>query len=171
MFKFCQLCGYKRKRAQDNEVGQQLKTVVAQESAISERVEQLARQHQSSHCQTKKRSQTRAVQFLFSLSSPKSIVTALLTDVVAFLVWKDRGGRTRVHQPVCQKQAPCQCPLRLAHGTVDSLISKLRSIFAENGRGTKWQPLMGIGNPAVDRSVKQYLANVREEQLKARVVP
>ena len=30
---------------------------------------------------------------------------------------------------------------------------------------------MGIGNPAVDRSVKQYLANVREEQLKARVVP
>ena len=30
---------------------------------------------------------------------------------------------------------------------------------------------MGIGNPAADRSVKQYLANVREEQLKARVVP
>ena len=29
---------------------------------------------------------------------------------------------------------------------------------------------MGIGNPAADRSVKQYLANVREEQLKARVV-
>ena len=30
---------------------------------------------------------------------------------------------------------------------------------------------MGIGNPAVDRSVKQYLAKVREEQLNARVVP
>ena len=29
---------------------------------------------------------------------------------------------------------------------------------------------MGIGNPAVDRLVKQYVANVREEQLKARVV-
>ena len=29
---------------------------------------------------------------------------------------------------------------------------------------------MGIGNPAEGRSVKQYLANVREEQLKARVV-
>ena len=29
---------------------------------------------------------------------------------------------------------------------------------------------MGIGNPAADRSVKQYLANVREKQLKARVV-
>ena len=67
--------------------------------------------------------------------------------------------------------APCQCPSRLAHGTVDSLIGKLRSIFAENGRGTDWQPLVGIGNPAADRSVKQYLANVREGQLKARVVP
>ena len=30
---------------------------------------------------------------------------------------------------------------------------------------------MGIGNPATDCAVKQYLANVREEQLKARVVP
>lgn len=30
---------------------------------------------------------------------------------------------------------------------------------------------MGISNPAADRSVKQYPANVREEQLKRRVVP
>ncbi|CAH3167865.1 unnamed protein product [Porites lobata] len=46
-----------------------------------------------------------------------------------------------------------------------------QSIFVGNGRGTEWQPFMGIGNPAVDRSVKQYLAKVREEQLNARVVP
>lgn len=150
-----------------------MKKVVVQESAIFERVEQLARQRQSSRYVR----QTSALEqelsnFLFSLSSPKSIVTALPTDVVTFLVWKDYGGRTRVHQPDCQRQAPCQCPvLRLARGTVDSLTGKLRSVFAENGRGTEWQPLMGIGNPAADRSVKQYLANVREEQLKARVVP
>lgn len=30
---------------------------------------------------------------------------------------------------------------------------------------------MGIGNPAADRSIKQYVTNVREEQLQARVVP
>ena len=30
---------------------------------------------------------------------------------------------------------------------------------------------MNLGNPAADRSVKRYLADVREEQLKARVVP
>ena len=95
----------------------------------------------------------------------------MLTDVVTFLVWKDCGERTRVHQPDCQRPAPCQCPSLLAHRTVDSVIGKLRSILAENGRDTDWQPLMLIGNPAADRSVKQYLANVREEQLKARVVP
>ena len=36
----------------------------------------------------------------------KSITTALPTDVVAFLVWKDREGQTRVHQPDCHRQAP-----------------------------------------------------------------
>ena len=36
---------------------------------------------------------------------------------------------------------------------------------------SEWQRLMGIGSPAAHRSVKQYLANVREEQLKARSVP
>ena len=168
MFRYCQQCGYKRKRAQDSEVGQELKKVIVQESDISERIQQ----HQSSRYVRQKSSLERELSnFLFSLSSPKSIVTALPADVVAFLVWKDRAGRTRVHQPECLRQASCQCPLRLAHGTVDSLIGKLRSIFAENGRGTEWQPLMGIGNPAADRSVKQYLANVKEEQLKARVVP
>ena len=55
MFKFCQQCGYKRKRAQDNEVEQQLKKVVVQESVIFERVEQLARQHQSSRYVRQKR--------------------------------------------------------------------------------------------------------------------
>ena len=65
----------------------------------------------------------------------------------------------------------CECPKRLAFGTVDSLIGKLRAIFAESGRGAEWQSLLGVGNPASCRSVKNYLSNVREEQLKARVTP
>ena len=123
IFKFCQQCGYKRKRAQDYEVVQQLKKVVVQESVIFEHVEQLARQHQSSrYVRQKSALEQELSNFLFSLSLPKSIDTALPTDVVAFLVWKDCGGRTRVHQPDCQRQAPCQCPSRLAHGTAASLI-------------------------------------------------
>ena len=65
----------------------------------------------------------------------------------------------------------CACPKRLAFGTVDSLIGKLRAIFVEHGRGSEWHSLLGVGNPAACRSVKTYLADVREEQLRARITP
>ena len=68
-------------------------------------------------------------------------------------------------------QGVCQSPKRLAFGTVDSLIRTLWEIFVEHGRGSEWQSVLNIGNPASDWSVKRYLADVREEQLKARVVP
>jgi hypothetical protein len=105
-------------------------------------------------------------------------MSALPGDVISFLVWKDRNGRTKVHQPTCLvtrgqrvRGAECQCPKRLAFGTVDALIGKLRSIFCHIGRGSEWHSLLGVGNPAACRLVRNYLANVREEQIKARVVP
>lgn len=54
---------------------------------------------------------------------------------------------------------------------MDSLIGKLRAIFADNDRGGDWFPLLNVGNPAADRTIKQYLVSVREEQLKAHVTP
>ena len=54
---------------------------------------------------------------------------------------------------------------------VDSMIGKLQAILADTGRGSEWHPLLEEGNPAACQSVKMYLANVREEQLKARVTP
>ena len=65
----------------------------------------------------------------------------------------------------------CNCPKRLAFGTVDSLIEKLRSIFADNGKGVEWHSLLGVGNPVSCRSLKLYLADVREEKLRARFTP
>ena len=57
-------------------------------------------------------------QFLSSLTTLKSLSSALPADVVAFLVWKDCGDRTKVHQSTCP---PVSCPgmacdLRLASG-------------------------------------------------------
>ena len=110
------------------------------------------------------------IQFLESLSIPKSLATALSFDVITFLVWKDK-----VHNQMCLSTnhdvLPCDCPKRLAFGTVDSLIGKLSSIFADNGTGVEWHSLLGVGNPVSCRSVKRYLADVREEQLRARVTP
>ena len=86
---------------------QSLARLAQDNDAISERLEQLSRQHQSSrYVRQKSALEQELSNFLFSLSPPKSITTALPTDVVAFLVWKDREGRTRVHQPDCQRQAP-----------------------------------------------------------------
>lgn len=68
-----------------------------------------------------------------------------------------RSGHTTSLQPSCR--------------TVDALIGKLRSSFATQGRVPDWQPLLGVGNPAACGTVKKYLADVKEEQLKSRIAP
>ena len=57
-------------------------------------------------------------------------MSATPLDIVRFLVWKDATGKTQVHSQVFSHQGlkgslSCQCPLKLAAGTVDSLIGKL----------------------------------------------
>ena len=136
--------------------------------------------HSSRYAKQKSALELELSSFLSSLETPKDLSIALPEDVVAFLVWKDQGGRTVIHDPYCSfagnSKAICsRCPKRLAYGTVDSLIGKIRALFVEAGshiyRGGEWHSLLGVGNPAADRSVKNYLADVREEQLKAHIMP
>ena len=86
---------------------------------------------------------------------------------------KNRGEKTRANNQMylstMREGAPCDCPKRLTFGTVDSLIGKLRSIFADNSRDVEWPSFLGVGNPVSCRSVKRYPADVREEQLRSRV--
>jgi hypothetical protein len=51
------------------------------------------------------------------------------------------------------------------------MIGKLRSLFADIGRGGEWNDLLGVGNPAAHKSVKTYLRTIQEEQARARVFP
>ena len=144
-------------------------------AAIDDRLEALQKVKSDKPYQKQKSSLQRELErFLHSLSSPKSLLSATPQDLTRFLVWKDKGGKTKIHLPQCKHfgvsgKARCQCPTRLAAGTVDNLIGKLRSIFIEAGRGDVWHDVLGVGNPAAHRSVKQYLSSVREEQAKARV--
>ena len=172
-FNFCQKCGYIRRATNQGP----LKKFDIDEGSIAQRVRELNEQRSSSRYSKQKSAlELEFRNFLRNLSVPKSLSSALPSDVIAFLVWKDGKGRTRVHRQDCHTWGgnaglDCECPKRLAFGTVDSLIGKLRAIFAESGRGAEWQSLLGVGNPASCRSVKNYLSNVREEQLKARVTP
>lgn len=71
--------------------------------------------------------------FLASLSPPKSMSSASSKDIVKFLISKDKTGRTLVHTQTCDRKV-CKCPRRLAAGSVDSLIGKLRAIYNRLGR-------------------------------------
>ena len=67
------------------------------------------------------------MSFLAALPVPKLFPSASSSDILKFLIWKDKSGRTKVHQTSCpeigkQKASSCECPSRLSAGTVDSLI-------------------------------------------------
>ena len=114
--------------------------------------------------------------FLAALDPPKKTLSCDPTDLIRFLVWKDRHGRTKVHNSSCRiygssDRGLCECPSRLASGTVDSTIGKLRSIFRELDRSGEYAMQSGGGNPANHHSIKQYLKSVTKEQQEARIVP
>ena len=116
------------------------------------------------------------MSFLAALPIPKLLPSASSSDILKFLIWKDKSGRTKVHQTSCpgigkQKPSSCECPSRLSAGTVDNIIGKLRAIFTEAGLGGEWDNRLGIGNPVSHPSIKNYLRSIKEEQAQARVCP
>jgi len=68
---------------------------------------------------------------------------------VRFLISKDAAGKQKCHARSCPRDA-CDCPKRLAAGTVDSYIGKLRAIFNKLGR-------TGSSNPLAHPCVKEYV--------------
>lgn len=91
-------------------------------------------------------------------------------------VYKDHCGKSQLHSQVCPNVAKrglssCSCPRRLAYGTVDSYIGKLRAIFSDAGRQGDWNRALHLGNPAADDLVKLYLKQVTAEQLQAHSTP
>ncbi|EDO41137.1 predicted protein, partial [Nematostella vectensis] len=66
--------------------------------------------------------------FLSALSPPKAIPSATSENLIKFLISRDNGGRTVVHNGSCTR-VDCGCPTRLASGSVDFLIGKLKAIY------------------------------------------
>ena len=118
----------------------------------------------------------RSWRIFFSLSLSKSLFSAAPQDLVRFPIWKDRKGKRKVHKSACplfgsHSKGRCQYTVRLAAGTVDSLIGKLSSIFNDVGRAGPWCDLLGTGNPASHQSLKVYLRFLYPEQASPRVFP
>ena len=94
-----------------------------------------------------------------------------------FLVFKEKDGKTKVHRSGCafiskkQKKSKCDYPLRRSAESVDSLIGQVRAIFHDFGRGSDWNAILRIGNPAAAPIIKRYLAAIRLEQSVSATTP
>jgi len=103
------------------------------------------------------------LDFLATLSRPKDVSSCTSDDIIRFLISKDKSGKTVLHSQSCSK-VHCNCPTRLAAGSVDSLLGKLRAIFNNLGR-------LHDSNPVAHTRVREYLKCVREEEAGKAIVP
>ena len=130
---------------------------------IDDRLRQLALFDQATSYSKQKDSLQRELEnFLSSLPGCLKIATVKPRDICRFLVYKDKNGKTQVHRNEClhlgkKGTHDCAYPLRLSYRTIDSYIGKLRAIFHAHGRDGEWDKRLGLGNPAADRIVKDYL--------------
>ena len=106
--------------------------------------------------------------FLASLPSPKTFVTASPDDLIRFLIWKDKSGKTRVHRDSCPffgssaKRTACPCPTLLAAGTVDNCVAKLKALYSSLGSTTTSDSSsLAFSNPASHPRVAKYLTCIR----------
>ena len=156
-FRFCQKCGYTRKLRMLSHPSP-IDPQALQD--IDNRLQQLMLSSQAtSYAKPKDSLQKELEGFLITLPSAPSLPNVTPRISVDFLFLKTAMvGHRSILTVVVSK-------------TVDSYIGKLRSIFHAVGRDGEWDPRLCLGNPAGDKSLKEYLRVVSMEQLKARVQP
>lgn len=118
---------------------------------------------------------TELSSFLESLAPPKDLLTAKPEDIRSFLIYKEKDGRTQLHDLRCKFKGltgkqKCDCPATLAAKTIDSLVGKIRAIFRDLGRSGEWNPILLTGNPASSHLMKRHFQSVSLEQASAEVV-
>ncbi len=172
-YNFCQKCGHRKEPVALQNPPQM---VDVDSERVKTRYESLSAYRSEKPYQRQKCSlQKQLESYLWSLPEKKNLNIASPKDVVDFLIWIDKFGKTSQHDEKCFARSltkiSCSCPRSLAARTIDNNIGKLRSIFNDNGRGATWNNELNLGNPAAHPSVKDYYKLVLEEQIQARTVP
>ena len=172
-FFYCQKCGNQKEPAS---LADPLKVIDVDLEHVNRRLELLNSYRPNKPYQRQKSNlQVQLESYLWSLSGKRTLSNASPQDLVTFLVWRDKFGKTMVHSDICAspllRPGSCSCSKTLAAGTIDNNIGKLRSIFRENGRGSLWNDDLHLGNPVAHPSVRQCQAMVLEEQTIVRTLP
>lgn len=145
---------------------------------VDARLDQLAaRADRRKSAVKKKRLANQLSTFLSELPTPRTLDTCQPKDLLRFLATKDESGvgRTQVHDVECphlgQPQTqPCGCPCRLSAEYVKHLISDLKIIMTQSGRGDSWDTVSSLGNPAMSPALTTYLSCICDEQAESHVV-
>ena len=142
--------------------------------ALSMRVGQLMHNHSSKNYQRQK-SKLQIDLELFLGHMNKDLGSCSPRDICLYLVWKDSQGKTAIHAPSClaigDRKPQCNCPRRLAYGTVAVKISQLKSIFSTQGMPNQWNHISNYGNPVISSEVNIYLHQIKMEQSKGHSTP
>lgn len=125
---------------------------------------------------TKRKNSLKDVFERFLCHTDSTLITCNPYDVRKFLVWRDKFGKTTVHEVKCEYLGrwgifECRCPRRLSGATVENIVCQLMNIFEEAGLTRSWDILTRSGNPASAPLIKEYVKLVKEEQAKAHVLP
>lgn len=143
---------------------------------LDERVQELADRLSSKEYAKKKEAIVRELQaFLKRCDGRLSFNCCNPKDILRFLVFKDDKGKTQVHGISCPFLGQsgiqsCGCPLRLASGTVSSIISQLKAFFYSLGFGHVWSVATQSGNPAAAPQLQEYLKSMKDEQAEGHIV-
>ena len=123
--------------------------------AIDDRLRELdARRENSQEVRREEALRRELVEFIgLTRSGSRGVVdlkSCTPDDVRKFLVWKDRFGRSQIHEIKCiylgrKGVFGCSCPVRLASGTVSVLISRILNMFEKLGLGRVWDSVIRMG--------------------------
>ena len=174
---FCQTCGVQQIAVGDNIPFPTAKQCRFDIQTIDKRIYDVqSAKISSKYGRQKSQLEAELQTFLGKLNTPKTPFSCAPRYLVRFLVWKDQKGRTKVHKHDCKflgssVKGQCDCPSRLSAGTVDSTISKLRSIFNNLDGSGDYDMRSRGSNPAAHFSVMQYLKSIQTGQAEARISP
>eukprot|EP00732_Lithocolla_globosa_P005127 Lithocolla_globosa_v1_NODE_5097_length_1306_cov_8.553157.p1 type:complete len:384 gc:universal NODE_5097_length_1306_cov_8.553157:151-1302(+) len=120
----------------------------------------------------------RLSDFLASREQLKLIREATPADIRDFCIWREDFGRTQLHRMGCEfrgtgqkKKQSCECPMTMTHGTLNSLLGRLGTMFNRIGMRGEYILIQrdgnvsrAIGNPCRGQEVKDMEAFIRKEQ-------
>ena len=152
-------------------------TVEVDEAFIQNRRVQLQRVHREfTHSRSKEAEYLAFVVFLASRIPPKQPLEAHPGDVVDFLIFKESTGQTQYHDRDCIKSGlkgiqQCGCRVGIAKGSLQVIISKLKTSLETRGLTFPWNMQLGKGNPVDSVAVASHKKAIDKESATAGIMP